>query len=211
MCSPALQVEQEHALGSWPFSRCANAAQQCPLNAHIRLCCQCLQVAGSAYINPAADSDKRASGKNGKRNCNRGKPMTRVRQLAAEGAVERLQLFQCDSSTLGQRNMAQQRCVPVPRSSRLIAIAVACYSSILPRKAQPWQAGGVQSAGCVHNFLLFASHALCAGFGRSAKAKELGPTEKPVLDAITDAAQAAGSANVVLVWVYSNLPAYSVE
>jgi hypothetical protein len=64
-------------------------------------------------MNPAADSDKRAAGKNGKRNCNRGKPTTRVRQLAAEHAVERLQLFQCDSSTLGQRNMAQKRCACV--------------------------------------------------------------------------------------------------
>jgi hypothetical protein len=47
--------------------------------------------------------------------------------------------------------------------------------------------------------------------GRSAKAKELGPAEQPVLAAINEAAQAGGAANVVLVWVYSNLPAYSVE
>jgi hypothetical protein len=48
-------------------------------------------------------------------------------------------------------------------------------------------------------------------FDSLAKAKELGPAEQPVLAAITEAAQAGGAANVVLVWVYSNLPAYSVE
>jgi hypothetical protein len=47
--------------------------------------------------------------------------------------------------------------------------------------------------------------------GRLAAGKDITPADEPVLAAISDAAQAACGANVVLVYVYSNLLGYSDE
>jgi hypothetical protein len=69
-----------------------------------------MQVVGTGSVSIASDIENKTAGK---RNCNRGKPGKRARRAAAEDAVERLQLFQSESSTLDQRNMAQQRCALV--------------------------------------------------------------------------------------------------
>ena len=75
-----------------------------------------LQVVGTGTVSMSAEKGSRGTGA---RNHNRGKPGKRVRQAAAEDAVERLQLFQCESSTLDQRSMAQQRWALATHASEL--------------------------------------------------------------------------------------------